>query len=82
MNKILTFARARLAYWGTRLGIVAALIAGYVASNGGAVEKAINSFVPEPYRPISSMVVGIVVFLLIHSAQTSDANKVAGQWQR
>lgn len=82
MNRALDFVRRRLTYWGTRLGLAAALLAGYVAGNGAAVEKALNSVVPEPYRPIASLLVGIATFVIVHSAQTSDANKVAGQWQR
>lgn len=82
MNKALTFARARLAYWGTRLGILAALLAGYIAANGAQVEKAVDSIVPEQWRPIASLLVGIATFLIVHAAQTKDAQKVAGQWQR
>jgi ABC-type nitrate/sulfonate/bicarbonate transport system permease component len=77
MNVILARVRARLAYLGTQLGIAAALIAGYLASNGAAVERAINSVVPETYRPIASLAVGVLTYLLVHAASNSDVKKAA-----
>lgn len=80
--KLLAWLRPRLEYWGARLGVLAAAIAGYLATNGSAVEKAIDGFVPEQYRPVAGVLVGLISFLIINATSTLDARKVAGQWQR
>lgn len=82
MNRLADYARSRLQYWGTRLGLLAGLVAGYLSTNGAQVEKAINSIVPEPYRPLASIAVGIATVLIINGVQHNDVKKVAGQWQR
>lgn len=78
MNKVYALVRDRLAFWGTRLGILAALVAGYLATNGAAVQSAVNSIVPARYQAIASIAVGLLTYLLVHVASNSDVKKAAG----
>jgi lysozyme len=88
MNKIVDLVRARLDFWGTRLNILAALLVAYMASNGAVIEKAVNSVVPAQYRPIASVVIGILCYLIVNgapsptrrrSAMANDLRKGAGK---
>jgi hypothetical protein len=76
MNKIVNLVHARLDLWGTRLNIVAGLVVAYMAANGATIEKAINSVVPEAWRPIASLAVGVLCYLVVNGAAKSDAKKL------
>jgi hypothetical protein len=45
-------------------------------ANGATIEKAINSVVPEAWRPIASLAVGVLCYLVVNGAAKSDAKKL------
>lgn len=76
MNKLVALVHARLDLWGTRLNVLASLLVAYMAANGAVVEKAVDSIVAEPYRPIASVAVGIFTYLIVNGVAKSDAKKI------
>lgn len=78
MKAIFARVRSEFGFWGTRLNVLAMLGATYVASNGHAVENAINSVVPEKWRPLAILGIGMGAFLTVNAAAQSDRKKAAG----
>lgn len=76
MNKVLTLVHARLDLWGTRLNVLASLLVAYMAANGAVIEKAVNSVVAEPYRPLASVAIGALTYLIVNGVAKSDAKKI------
>jgi hypothetical protein len=53
------------------------LVVAYMATNGAAIEKAVNSIVARAYRPVASLASGSICYLIVNGAAKSDAKKLA-----
>jgi hypothetical protein len=76
MNKIVALVHARLDLWGTRLNMAASLLVAYMAANGAAIEKAVNSVVPSRIARSPQVAIGILTYLIVNGAAKSDAKKI------
>ena len=59
--KLIDEARQFWRWWSVRLAAVAGLIAGYLTANPTALSGLVT-YVPEDWRPLASLLVGLLVF--------------------
>lgn len=78
MKAFFARVRAELGYWGTRLNIIAAGAAAYVAANGGQVQATIDSLVGQKWRAPALGLISLVSFLIVNEAALSDRKKASG----
>ena len=82
MRKIYERIRADLRYWGGRLNAAQAVIVAAIVANAGKLEPAIAALVPDAYRPVAGLVAGVIAYLVVQAASSSDAKKVAANGGR
>lgn len=52
-------------WWSVRLSVLAGIVAGYVATPEGAAQiAALVRYVPEPWRPLGSILIGLTVAMV------------------